>query len=43
MRGDVNNRWLFAAMEVAVQMAQFKALLRAGQSTWDIRQEIVGL
>lgn len=42
MRGDVNNRWLFAAMGVAVQMAQRKAL-RAGQSTWNIRQEVVGL
>jgi len=24
MRGDNNNRWLFAAMGIAVQMAQWK-------------------
>lgn len=42
MRGDASNRWLFAAMGVAVQIAQIKAL-RTNKSTWDIRKEVLGL
>lgn len=42
MRGDESNRWLFAAMGVAVQMAQWRAVQR-GRSTWDIREEVLGL
>lgn len=42
MRGDANNRWLFAAMGIAVQMAQDKAT-RSGKSTWRIKQEVVGV
>lgn len=42
MRGDVNNRWLFAAMGVAVQMAQLKAW-KNQRSTWDIKQEVLGV
>jgi len=42
MRGDAANRWLFAAMGVAAQMAQWKALAE-NQSTWSIKREVVGL
>jgi hypothetical protein len=42
MRGQRNNRWLFAAMGVAVQVHQAKALA-AHRSTWKIKQEILGL
>lgn len=42
MRGDDNNRWLFAAMGVAVQMAQLGAY-RNNQSTWDIKDSVLGI
>jgi hypothetical protein len=42
MRGDVNNRWLFAAMGVAVQIAQGQAI-RMGRSTWQVKQQILGV
>jgi len=42
MRGDDNNRWLFAAMGIAVQVAQLKAA-KEGRSTWDIQREVVGV
>lgn len=42
MRGDDSNRWLFAAMGIAVQMAQFKAYKKQ-QSTWDIKSEVLGV
>lgn len=42
MRGDANNRWLFAAMGIAVQMAQDRAS-RSGKSTWSIKEEVLGL
>jgi len=42
MRGDESNRWLFAAMGVAVQIAQRNAYLR-GTSTWNIKEEVLGL
>lgn len=42
MRGDANNRWLYAAMGIAVQMAQLKAC-RCNQSTWKIKTEVLGV
>ncbi len=42
MRGDVNNRWLFAAMGVAVQMAQRHAYQHR-ESTWAIKDKVLGL
>jgi hypothetical protein len=41
MRGNANNRWLFAAMGVAVQMAQRRAFAKR-QSTWNIRLAVLG-
>lgn len=41
MRGNVNNRWVFAAMGIAVQMTQWKAY-REGRSTWCIKSEVLG-
>lgn len=40
-RGNENNRWLFAAMGVVVQMHQYRAW-QAGRSTWAIKQEVLG-
>lgn len=42
MRGDANNRWLFAAMGIAVQMAQWKAV-KQNASTWKVKQEVLGV
>lgn len=42
MRGDKSNRWLFAAMGVAIQIAQRRAYQR-GTSTWNIKEETLGL
>lgn len=42
MHGDRSNRWLFAAMGVAVQIAQ-RLALRHKRSTWDIREAVLGL
>lgn len=42
MRGNKSNRWIFAAMGVAVQMAQMWALTY-GHSTWKIKQLVLGL
>jgi hypothetical protein len=41
MRGHANNRWLFAAMGVVVQMHQYQAW-QEGRSTWAITQEVLG-
>ena len=41
MRGDENNRWLFAAMGVVVQMHQSRAW-QEGRSTWAIKSEVLG-
>ena len=41
-RGQRNNRWLFAAMGVVVQLHQARAL-KAHHSTWKIKQEVLGL
>ena len=42
MRGNDNNKWLFAAMGVAVQMAQLDALIEK-RSTWNIKQHVLGV
>lgn len=42
MRGDANNRWLFAAMGIAVQMTQLHAY-RHKQSTWNIKSLVLGV
>jgi len=41
MRGRENNRWLFAAMGVVVQMHQYQAW-QEGRSTWAIKPEVLG-
>lgn len=41
MRGNENNRGLFAAMGVVVQMHQYRAWTE-GRSTWAIKQEVLG-
>jgi hypothetical protein len=41
MRGNENNRWLFAAMGVVVQMHQYRAWAE-GCSTWAIKPEVLG-
>lgn len=41
MRGNASQRWLFAAMGVAVQMAQRLAFAKR-QSTWNIRHAVLG-
>jgi len=41
MRGNANNRWLFAAMGVVVQIHQYQAW-QEGRSTWAIKQEVLG-
>ena len=42
MRGNANNRWIFAAMGIAVQMAQSK-VLKSKQSTWKIKSYVLGV
>jgi hypothetical protein len=42
MRGHWPNCWLFAAMGVAVQRHQVRAL-KGQRSTWKIKQEVLGL
>ena len=41
-RGHHNNRWLFAAMGVAVQWHQARAF-KAHRSTWKIKEDVLGL
>lgn len=41
MRGNANNRGLFAAMGVAVQMHQYRAW-QEGRSLWAIKPELLG-
>lgn len=41
MRGERNNRWLFAAMGLAVQMHQLEAY-QNNCSTWKIKSEVLG-
>jgi hypothetical protein len=42
MRGNRSNRWLFAAMGIAVQIAQHQAD-KKGKSTWRIKEAVCGL
>jgi hypothetical protein len=42
MRGEVSNRWLFAAMGVAVQMAQWTAW-KHNRSTWNVKSDVLGI
>lgn len=42
MRGEKNNRWLFAAMGVATQMAQWHAY-QDKRSTWEIKSWVLGV
>jgi hypothetical protein len=41
VRGKENNRWVFAAMGVAVQRHQYRAW-QAGRSPWTIKREVLG-
>ena len=41
MRGDENNRWLFAAMGLTIQMHQLEAF-KLGKSTWNIKEQVLG-
>ena len=41
MRGDANNRWLFAAMGLTIQMHQLQAF-KQGRSTWNIKEQVLG-
>jgi hypothetical protein len=40
MRGNANNRWLFAAMGLAVQIAQFQAY-QYNLSTWCVKDAVL--
>ena len=42
MRGDASNRWLFAAMGIATQIAHWNAFKNC-TSTWKIKQDVLGL
>ena len=41
MRGNNNNRWLFAVMGLTIQMHQLQAY-RNGKSPWQIKAEVLG-
>jgi hypothetical protein len=41
MRGNSNNRWIFAAMGLTVQMHQLQAFKQGG-STWNIKELVLG-
>ena len=42
MRRDINNRWSFAAMGIAVQMAQWTAW-KQQRSTWEVKSDVLGV
>lgn len=42
MRGELSNRWIFAAMGIAVQSAQWNAYKRK-KSTWKIKTAVLGV
>jgi hypothetical protein len=42
MRGNDNNGWLFAAMGIAIQIAQWNAHLE-GRSIWAIKNYVLGI
>ena len=41
MRGNENNRWVFAAMGLTIQMHQLEAF-KLGKSTWNIKERVLG-
>jgi hypothetical protein len=41
MSGCENNRWLFAAMGLTIQMHQLEAF-KLGKSTWNIKERVLG-
>jgi len=41
MRGNENNRWIFAAMGLTIQMHQLEAY-KLGNSTWNIKERVLG-
>jgi len=41
MRNDENNRWLFAAMGLTIQMHQLEAF-KKGKSTQIIKEQVLG-
>ena len=41
MRGNENNRWIFAAMGLMIQMHQLEAY-KLGKSTWNIKEQVLG-
>jgi len=41
MRGNENNRWVFAAMGLTIQMHQLEAY-KLGTSTWNIKERVLG-
>ena len=41
MKGTENNRWLFTAMGLTIQMHQCKAY-RDKRLTWKIKEEVLG-
>jgi hypothetical protein len=41
MRSEQNNRWLFAAMGLTIQMHQLNAF-KKGRSTWNIKEQVLG-
>jgi hypothetical protein len=41
MKGTENNRWLFAAMGLTVQMCQLKAYHQK-RSTWKVKEDVLG-
>ena len=41
MRGNENNRWLFAAMGLTIQMHQLEAFNKS-KSTWNIKEQVLG-
>lgn len=42
MRGNKNNRWLFASMGIAIQIAQWRAH-QEGRSTWAVKSDVLGV
>lgn len=42
MRGNRSNRWIFAAIGIAVQMAQHRAI-NENKSTWRIKEAVCGV
>jgi len=41
MRGEQNNRWLFDAMGLTIQMHQLNEF-KKGRSSWNIKERVLG-